>query len=545
LFTGIYACHKKILYPPLINRNDNIKCKVAILKLSALFIISIFSHLDLISQDNDQQPPESDKLFTTRITSITVNGDTLSLPDYLMGEEILISSTDTLGVEYTLDQVEGTTPPPDINFLFKVLLGNGSGDESRKSVNVSYVSYINLPQEDYLFEVSAFDIRKEWVTSPATLQISVDDSEARLRDSLQNLNDKLDSRIAEAKEISGITDPRNIAPFIAGIIIAALISTLLYILSSLRGKSNKKDTKLKTIDIYSSEPFLALQRERDRLKQELDSLREQISGMEFRSQEIRSKNRELEDKVGKLTEYKDNLEQLQEQKDELFAVIIHDIKNPVGIIKNLVELLRSFDLTATEQQEIMDDIVKTTQTIVSLSHEVSRVLALEGGRMNMNYTVQKISPLIQEVSDRNSRKAQKKDIVVDTEIGDLPEFSFDFMKIYEVIDNLVSNAIKFTQNGGAVRIRTRIQDDKAVLEISDNGLGLSEEDLKKAFKKGSQLSARPTAGESSTGLGLWIVKKLVEAHDGRVSVKSTLGQGSVFSVFLPLQPKSQDNIIEM
>jgi len=110
----------------------------------------------------------------------------------------------------------------------------------------------------------------------------------------------------------------------------------------------------------------------------------------------------------------------------------------------------------------------------------------------------------------------------------------DVQKIDEVLDNLISNALKFSHEKGTVRIRTHKQDSNILIEISDNGLGLSEEDIKEAFQRGAKLSAKPTQGEPSSGLGLWIVKKLIEAHKGRVWVKSTLGKGSTFSISLPI-----------
>ena len=126
------------------------------------------------------------------------------------------------------------------------------------------------------------------------------------------------------------------------------------------------------------------------------------------------------------------------------------------------------------------------------------------------------------------------DLLLDLPDG-LPFAQFDAQKISEVIDNLVSNAIKFTPKNGAIRIKSSLVEESIIIEISDNGLGLSEDDIKKAFKRGSKLSARPTAGESSTGLGLWIVKKLVEAHDGKVWVRSAVGKGSTFAFSIPVK----------
>jgi signal transduction histidine kinase len=120
-------------------------------------------------------------------------------------------------------------------------------------------------------------------------------------------------------------------------------------------------------------------------------------------------------------------------------------------------------------------------------------------------------------------------------MDDLPETEFDPQRMDEVIDNLLSNAIKFTPQGGSIRIKTSKELNNIVLEVSDNGLGLTEEDLQNTFKRGVRLSARPTAGESSSGLGLWIVRKLIEAHKGRVWVKSAIGKGSTFAFSIPMK----------
>ena len=157
----------------------------------------------------------------------------------------------------------------------------------------------------------------------------------------------------------------------------------------------------------------------------------------------------------------------------------------------------------------------------------------------MNFEKYDFNEITQDVYQRNLIAAKNKNISMTIETGkDLPTGDMDAQKIDEVIDNLVSNAIKFTQPGGSVLIKTEKVADSLKLSVSDNGLGLSEDDIREAFKRGSKLTARPTAGESSTGLGLWIVKKLIEAHNGRVWVKSAMGKGSTFSFEIPIdQPE--------
>ncbi len=254
----------------------------------------------------------------------------------------------------------------------------------------------------------------------------------------------------------------------------------------------------------------------------------------------------MQESVHKLANRKDELEELQSQKDDLFAMVIHDIKNPAAIIKSLVELLRSYDLSASEQQEVISDIVETTSKIVSLSQEVSRILALESSRLILDIETVPINNIVEDIVRINTPLSNKKQIKLITELNDeLPDAQVDPQKIAEVIDNLLSNAVKFTQRGGTVRLRTYKSEDNVVIDVTDNGLGLSESDIKSAFQRGARLSARPTEGESSSGLGLWIVKKLIDAHKGKVWVKSSLGKGSTFSISIPIMYKSDNDKLEL
>jgi signal transduction histidine kinase len=232
---------------------------------------------------------------------------------------------------------------------------------------------------------------------------------------------------------------------------------------------------------------------------------------------------------------------LQQQKDDLFAIIIHDIKNPAALIKSLVDLLRSYDLTATEQQEIIEDIFETTTRIVTLSQEVSRILALEGTSLHLNLEPGQMNEVVRAVHRRNLVAANNKSIslLLDLE-EELPMTLLDSQKMDEVTENLVSNAIKFSHKGGQVRIKSYTDEKNICIEVSDNGLGLSQEDIKKAFQRGVRLSALPTANEPSSGFGLWIVKKLVEAHGGRVEVRSSVGVGSTFIIELPIIEFNQE-----
>ena len=302
---------------------------------------------------------------------------------------------------------------------------------------------------------------------------------------------------------------------------------------------SSKEKKVASPHAVKSEDIAALEktkRENAKLNAEIKSLREQIDILSKRSENLSEQNRELKNQIDKLRKNQKELEELSKQKDELFALVIHDIKNPASLIKNMVELLKSYDLNANEQNEIIEDILNTTTKIVELSQEVTKILALESSNLKPNYEEIDINSILSDVVNRNAPNAKRKNITIYFKPDEtLPICEADPVKIDDVVDNLVSNAIKYTAAGGKVSVKARTDGENIIVDVSDTGQGLSEDDIKQAFKRGTRLSAVPTGGEHSSGLGLWIVKKLVDLHKGKVWVKSAVGKGSTFSFSIPLK----------
>lgn len=497
----------------------NLKKQLAI----AIMILASFS---LLGQNGGE-------IREVKFDRITVN-QTVVEPN---NKKIVIGNSDSLTIRYGVELPENARRS---NFLFRIKLKRGDSERST-STGSPVTSYKNLDDGIYEFTVDAFDLEGTWKTNTDTLIIEVDNSEASLAKKLiavENEIAKKDSIIQFAKnnatqDDNSLLTKKNIIIALIALIIGILIAILLVRILS---KSNKRSKKMPEKNQEISNSQNDLKEENSRLKAELAALRGQISAMQLRGEEIQKQNNELKQHIEKLDRSKQELEDLQTQKDELFAVVIHDIKNPVSLIKSLVELLGSYDLTASEQQEVMEDLTKTTLKIVSLSQEVSKIMTLEGNKLKLNIEKVDIKNVIDDVFHRNKANADKKLIKMTNEIPeDLPDIELDPYKIDEVTDNLLSNAIKFTQEGGSVKIKGEKDEKGITIQIIDNGLGLSESDIRRAFQRGSKLSARPTAGESSSGLGLWIVKKLIEAHGGRVWVRSTLGKGSTFAYWLPFE----------
>ncbi|MFP4368842.1 MAG: ATP-binding protein [Candidatus Kapaibacterium sp.] len=494
-------------------------------KIFPLLLI-FFCFTTVYSQDGDRR---------VVIDSVLVNGIKASPGS----GRIVLSSTDTISFFYSL------SAPGNVSrneFFFRTVLSTPK-DSSVKVHGSPNSTYRSLYENDYSFSIGAFDRAGTWNAGTADINFLVDNEYRSTIDSMNRLQDSL----AVKNEILGNIEAGtefDLLSGLAGLLIGiALVFGLIMIF---KPKQTKPETNISEEEMGKNNKIEAQQMdklkiENSNLRAEIAALRGQIDAMQARGQELRKQNNILQDNVTKLSSINEELQELQKQKDELFAVIIHDIKNPVSLIKSLVELLRSYDLTSSEQNDIINDIATTTVRIVSLSHEVSRILALEGSSMHLDINEFQVSTVVRDVFRRNSIHADNKDIKMLLDVDEnLPLIEADMQKIDEITDNLLSNAIKFTQKGGTVKVSTYQKEKRVVVEISDNGLGLSEDDIKQAFQRGARLSAQPTGNESSTGLGLWIVKKLVEAHQGRVWVKSALGKGSSFAFELPLKFEDED-----
>jgi signal transduction histidine kinase len=505
-------------------------------------LLCAFIFVILLKSEN-----KSDNSYVTKLDYLLIKKDTIAQTGW---NNVVISQKDSITFIYHCEAKDTSLP-----FLFNVRLQNAS-DINTHSTRSRIITYYGLPEGKYDLSISAFSQR--WSSNPAYINFKVDNYEDSLNQVIKQLSNEV-NYLKQKKEIPGSSVAVNKSfliilfvglPILIGLIIILIrfrkklhnepkvdeyyeeISPPLYIEEQVMNNPEKQAVKSSYEDVAE---------ENSQLKDEISSLRKQIDMLQNRSYEMKKKNKELEEKVDKLSKGKKELEELQKQKDELFAVIIHDIKNPVALIKSLVELLRSYDLTASEQQEIIADIFETTTKIVSLSQEVSRILSLETTTISLNIEPTNINDVINDICRQNSVSAKNKSINILLDLKqDLPEAELDFQKVEEIIDNLVSNAIKFSHAGGEIRLRSNTTGDTIVVEVSDNGLGLSEGDIQKAFQRGARLSAKPTGNEPSSGLGLWIVRKLVEAHNGRVWVKSALGKGSTFAFSLPIAHEAKE-----
>lgn len=233
------------------------------------------------------------------------------------------------------------------------------------------------------------------------------------------------------------------------------------------------------------------------------------------------------------------LVKLNQDKSEFLAIAAHDLKNPLSAILGLAEEIQeAFDeLTKTELLEFAGMIQDSAERMFQLITNLLDVNMIELGKVNVSLTSVNILPILRAIITDYHKKAQAKRITFQAqELFEITEnfiATVDENTVHQVLDNLVSNAVKYSPHGKQIYVRIYKNNHTIRCEIRDEGAGLSKLDQQKLFGKFTRLTTKPTGGEHSTGLGLFIVKKLVDAMHGRVWCESELNEGSTFVVEFP------------
>jgi signal transduction histidine kinase len=227
---------------------------------------------------------------------------------------------------------------------------------------------------------------------------------------------------------------------------------------------------------------------------------------------------------------------LNDEKNNLINIVAHDIRTPLNQILGLTELLELSENTFTEEQkEMLLQIKKSTIRLNKMTNNILDIEAIESGKSNIVLEKVNLELLLKEVISNFKIQADKKQIQINFLSDDNAKIVFvDFLLTIEILENLISNALKFSPKNSIVSISIVSNSTDSIIKISDNGEGLSNWDLDLLFKKFQKLSTKPTDGESSTGLGLSIVYKYVQQLNGKVWCESEKGKGSTFFVSFPI-----------
>jgi signal transduction histidine kinase len=237
-----------------------------------------------------------------------------------------------------------------------------------------------------------------------------------------------------------------------------------------------------------------------------------------------------------MEELNKRLQQLNEEKNYMLGVASHDLRNPIGNIINLAGFIEneSTDSLSPQHREYLEIIQRSGKELIQLINDLLDISQLESGKRNLEVKDIHLQDLFEIVIAENKAHADRKNIELHYSISEESlKLSADYLQMKQVLNNLVSNAIKFSHTGKSVELIANLKDENIHISVIDQGQGIPANELNLLFKPFITSSVRSTGGEKSTGLGLVITKKLIEQHGGALSVDSEQGKGSVFTIVMP------------
>lgn len=267
------------------------------------------------------------------------------------------------------------------------------------------------------------------------------------------------------------------------------------------------------------------------LETQKEAILDQAEYLYEANQTISKMHAEVQKQKEEILQKNEELIHINHEKNNLIGIVAHDLKSPLNQIKGLINIVK---MSLKDDNEEMGEYLNLIQNSVSrLSDMIGKILdleAVESKKINLEFEKLDLSKQLQEITKRYIIESDQKSIKIHQKIEKDIYANLDKNYFDQVMENLLSNAIKFSPTNKKIYVKLKAENGNAVCEIKDEGPGLTEDDKKKIFSKYQKLSARPTANETSSGLGLSIVKKYVEAMDGKIWCESESGNGASFFV---------------
>lgn len=263
--------------------------------------------------------------------------------------------------------------------------------------------------------------------------------------------------------------------------------------------------------------------------------------------EITKLNNQLINLQRELTRKNVELKRLNELKNQFLGMAVHDMRNPLNVIASYAEFIldEAGDKLTSEHHEFLTKIQTTAGFMFNLIEDLLDVSKIESGKLQLNMQKHDFIEFAFENIVRNNLLAHKKNIIIkiQSELEEL-EMYFDRQKLEQVFNNLLNNAVKFSFPKSIIEVCINVKDDKLQLKFKDAGKGIAKENYDKVFQPFQKIANKGTDGEKGTGLGLTIVKKIIEGHQGEIWFESEVKNlpaskngGTTFFISLPINSK--------
>jgi len=270
-------------------------------------------------------------------------------------------------------------------------------------------------------------------------------------------------------------------------------------------------------------------------KERLKSLNSKSADSVLMFDELTRLNNDLVNMQRELSKKNHELAELNKLKNQFIGMAAHDLRSPLGNILNFCEFIEEEpENLSSDQKEFISTIDSLATFMLNMVNELLDVTSIEQGEINLSKNDYDLITCINRVVYLNKSLADRKNIKINT-----PTFpqqliiNIDKSKIEQVLTNLLTNAIKYSFPESIVNILIHQQADEVAVSIRDHGQGIKSDELRLLFKPFQKTSTQATAGEKSIGLGLFIVKRIVEAHGGKITAESILNSGTTFTFTLP------------
>ncbi|HEY3570891.1 MAG TPA: ATP-binding protein [Thermoanaerobaculia bacterium] len=249
----------------------------------------------------------------------------------------------------------------------------------------------------------------------------------------------------------------------------------------------------------------------------------------------RTRRRDLSLRL-RLQRANEELKELDEAKTRFFANVSHELRTPLTLLLGPLETLLASEEEG-ERRTLLESMASNSRRLLRQVNALLDGAKLESGRLRLEPATGNLGTLLTELVEAAAPLAERRGLKLRTErLDELPDSIFDHHKTEIIVANLLSNALKFTPPGGEVTVRARMEGDTAFFEVEDDGPGIPEDQLERIFERFHQVDGSASREHGGTGLGLALARELARLHGGNVTVRSRLGEGSVFRVELPRDP---------
>lgn len=237
------------------------------------------------------------------------------------------------------------------------------------------------------------------------------------------------------------------------------------------------------------------------------------------------------------------LNELNESKNQLLSIIGHDMRGPINNIKAILEIIKRGGLGEEDQRKVFDDLYRTINTVSGTMNNMLKWASSQLNGIQIQPSRIRLSEVVEEVMEFYRQSADEKHIELIHHRNDHAYVWFDIDHLKTALRNLLSNAIKFTSKGGKITIQYQIDKNFVNMEVADTGIGIADTEIEDVFKFRGRSKSIGTNNEKGTGIGLMLSKEFIESNGGRIGVSSTLGQGSVFTLNLPVAELSEKETV--